>query len=306
VECVYSPYESSSEEYIRKNGDRFDFVIISRANVASELIDSVKKHAPRAKILFNTIDLHSLREMRAAQLSGEKSDLLDARRTQDNELRVIRKSDCTLVVSDAEREFLAGLVPESRIAVVPFPAEVSESQKPFGERKNVVFLGGFMHRPNFDAVLFFADEIWPRISKRLPEARFIIGGGECPKEIWDLASDTIVVKGFVDDLNDFFGSARLSVAPIRFGAGIKGKILSSLGCGTPCVATRIAAEGTGLTDGTNLLIADSAESFADAVVRAYTSPELWSSLSARGREWIQIHFSRKVVAAKLLDVFNQI
>jgi len=162
-----------------------------------------------------------------------------------------------------------------------------------------------MHRTNFDAVLFFADEIWPQISKALPGVRFIIGGGEGPQEIWDLASDTIVVKGFVEDLAGFFGTARVSVAPLRFGAGIKGKILSSLAHGTPCVATGIASEGTGLIDGMNVLIADTPGEFSDAVIKAYTSPDLWASLSKNGQDWIQSHYSRPVIASKLLDVINR-
>ncbi len=306
VECVYSPYVSSAEQYIAQNGYRFDFVVLSRADAASGTIDLIKEFAPHARIIFNTIDLHFVRFLRAAQLSGIEEDFAYARKAQEAEISVMRKADCTLVVSDTEKKLLAQLIPDAFVEVVPFPADIYESSQTFVERRDIVFLGGFMHKPNIDAVLFFAREIWPLISSTVPEARFIIGGADAPKEICDLASDTILVKGFVEDLAQFFETAKLSVAPLRFGAGIKGKILTSLGYGVPCVATSIASEGIGLVDGVNVLLANTPKEFAAAVIKAYTSSELWSSLSKNGQDWIRQNYSRQVVSSRLLDVFKTI
>ena len=306
IECVYPPFMSSPEQYIRQNGHRFDHVIISRANVASNVIDLLKELAPNAKIIFNTIDLHFMRLERAAQTSGKSEDLEIARQAREAELEIMKKVDCTLVVSDVEEKLLRELLPGACIKVVPFPADINEPVQGFGERRDIVFLGGFMHTPNVDAVLYFAKEIWPLIIKVIPEALFVIAGADAPKEIKQLASDNIQVRGFVDDLSQLFSTAKLSVAPLRFGAGIKGKVLTSLGCGVPCVATSIAAEGIGLTHGRNILVADTPEEYAQAVLKLYGSSELWTTLSRAGRDWIHQYYSRSVVASRLLDVFKEI
>jgi GT2 family glycosyltransferase/glycosyltransferase involved in cell wall biosynthesis len=306
VECIYSPYLSSVEQYIIQNGYRFDYVVISRVDAASEIIDLIKEFSPKAKIIFNTIDLHFLRLLRAAHLSGKEEDFAYARKAQEIEINVIRKADCTLVVSEVEKQLLAHLMPDALVKVVPFPADLYVSQKEFIERNDIVFLGGFMHKPNVDAVLFFAKEIWPLISPTLPGARFIIGGADAPKEICDLASETILVIGFVENLIQFFEFAKLSIAPLRFGAGIKGKILTSLGYGVPCVATSIASEGIGLIDGVNVLVANTPKEYAAAVIRLYTSSELWSALRINGQDWIHQGYSRQVVSSTLMEVFKNI
>jgi O-antigen biosynthesis protein len=306
VECVYAPYLTSADDYIRQNGERFDFIVVSRVDAAAQAIDLVKEFAPNAKVIFSTVDLHFLRLLRAAQLSQREEDLAFARKAQEIEVGVIQKSDRTLVVSSAEKELLADLAPGAVVEVVPFPAVTFEPKRKFTERCDIVFLGGFMHKPNVDAVLYFAREVWPLISPEIPDARFVIGGAEAPQEISNLASNTILVKGYVKDLDEFFEGARMSVAPIRFGAGIKGKILTSLGFGVPCVATAIAAEGIGLIDGKHTLIANSTMEFVAAVINLYNSPDLWSALSKDGQEWIKQNYSREVVKTKLLDVFKNI
>lgn len=306
IECVYKPYISSSEQYIRQNGYRFDFVVISRANVASELIDLVREFAPNAQIIFNTIDLHFIRSDRAAQISLRDEDIEIARKAKETELSIIQKADYTLVVSDVEKQLLAELVSDARVKVVPFPADLYEPKKGFEERHDIVFLGGFLHKPNVDAVLFFAKEIWPLIVKTIPDARFVIAGADATKEIRQLESHNIIVKGFVDDLAHLFATAKISVAPLRFGAGIKGKVLASLGSGVPCVATTIACEGIGLTHRRNVLVADTPDEYANAVINLYTSADLWTTLSNNGQDWIRQNYSRPVVASKLLDVFKEL
>ncbi|MGC1377555.1 MAG: glycosyltransferase [Anaerolineales bacterium] len=306
IECIYSPYLASSEDYIEQNGARFDYVIISRASVAAGLIDCVKEFAPQAKVVFNTIDLHFMRLERAAALSKKDDDLESARKIREIELDIIQKSDCTLVVSNVEAKLLSDLLPNAKVRVVPFPADIFEPENGYDERNDVVFLGGFMHTPNIDAVLYFANEIWPLVSQKLPGTRFVIAGPDAPQEILDLASDTIVVKGFVEDLGSLFTTAKLSVAPIRYGAGIKGKVLASLGYGVPCIATSVATEGIGLTNGENILVADTPAAFAEAIVRAFTTPESWNLLSRNGLDFIRQNYSRPVISSKLLGVFKEL
>jgi glycosyltransferase involved in cell wall biosynthesis len=281
-------------------------VVISRASVAAQLIDLIKEFAPQAKVVFNTIDLHFMRLDRAAVLSKKDEDIEYARKIKEIELDIIQKADCTLVVSNVEAKLLSDLLPNAMIRVVPFPADIFEPGNGYDKRNDIVFLGGFLHTPNIDAVLYFAHEIWPLVSQKLPDARFVIAGPDAPQEILDIASNTIIVKGFVEDLGSLFATAKLSVAPIRYGAGIKGKVLTSLGYGVPCVATCIATEGIGLTNGENILIADTPVVFAETVVRAFTTPENWNLLSRNGMDFIRQNYSRPVISSKLLDVFKEL
>lgn len=306
IECAYLPAISSSKGFIKQNGSQFDYVLISRAAVASELIDLVKEFAPQAKIIFNTIDLRFLRLKRAAEHTGKKSDMEIARQAEKAELSVVQKSDCTLVVSPAEQEILTELLPESRIQVVTFPADIHKVEGRFDKRHDIIFLGSFRHDPNIDAVLYFTEDVWPLIADILPNARFVIVGPEAPQRIRKLGSERILVKGFVDDLFSIFEIAKLSVAPLRYGAGIKGKVLTSLGYGVPCIATSVASEGIGLTNETNILIANTPQEIANAMVRVYESEKLWTSLSMKGQEWMSNNYSRQVVESKLLNIFNEI
>jgi GT2 family glycosyltransferase/glycosyltransferase involved in cell wall biosynthesis len=283
MECLYPPYINSVRDHLEREGKRYDYVLLCREPVASELIDDVRRFAPQAKIIFYTMDLHFLRLERAAQLSGLKADFESAQRIRERELATMSKVDLTLVCSEVEFEIIKNLHTRSKIGILTVPIEVQgRAATSFQKRKDIVFIGGFGHLPNQDAVLYYIKEIWPLISIQLPGVKCKIVGSEMPKEFSTLASDTVILRGYVENLHDILDDCRLSVAPLRYGAGIKGKIVSSLSFGVPCVATSIAAEGMGLEDGKNILVADTAEQFAELVVRAYTDKKLWYKLSDNG------------------------
>ena len=161
-------------------------------------------------------------------------------------------------------------------------------------RRDIVFIGGFAHAPNVDAVLFFTSEIFPLIRARIPDAVLKVIGPDPTPEISELSSPNVQILGFVPDVKPIFDRAIVSVAPIRFGAGVKGKVNQSMSFGVPTVVTSIAAEGMYLTHGENALIADDPASFADAVVRLWTSPELWRKVSRNGLQNLAQHSQSKL------------
>jgi glycosyltransferase involved in cell wall biosynthesis len=150
-----------------------------------------------------------------------------------------------------------------------------------------------------DAALFFARAILPLVQEKLPDIRFHIVGSKPPAELLALQSESIRISGFVPDLGPLLDRMRLSVAPLRYGAGIKGKIGTSLSHGLPCVGTPLAVEGMPLTDGHNVLVASSPQEFASAVVRAYTDPALWARLSANGLDFVREQYSMDGAVALL-------
>jgi glycosyltransferase involved in cell wall biosynthesis len=157
-----------------------------------------------------------------------------------------------------------------------------------------VFVGGFQHPPNSDAVLWYAQEILPLVRERLPGVKTWIVGSKVPPPIRALATDDLVVTGYVPDVTPYLSGCRVSIAPLRYGAGVKGKVNSAMSHGLPVVATTTSVEGMHLRHGEDVLVADDPVAFADAIARAYRDEALWQRLSVGGVDNIRRHFSRDV------------
>ena len=172
--------------------------------------------------------------------------------------------------------------------------ELKPRGKSFAERKGLVFIGGFRHPPNTDAMLWYAREILPRLREKLPGVRTYVVGSDVPPTIKKLAAEDFIVTGYVPDITPLFTGCRVSISPLRYGAGVKGKINLAMSYGVPVVATKSSIEGMHLTPGSDVLVGDDPEAFADAVARVYNDEQLWESLAAGGRENIRTHFSHEV------------
>ena len=202
----------------------------------------------------------------------------------------MRRADLTFVVSEAERDILAAEAPDVRVHVVSNIHRVFGSAKPYAARSGILFIGAFAHPPNTDAVLFLCREIMPLLRERVPDIRLSVIGADPSREVLACAGPHIEIIGHVPDVEPFFAGCRVSVAPLRYGAGVKGKINQSLAHGLPVVATRVAAEGMHLVDGESVLIADDAPAFAEAIARLDRDPLLWQRLSDGGIRVMETHF----------------
>ncbi len=291
VECLYQPYIGSIEAHLRKHGPNYDAVMLCRPYVADAHIDAVRKHCPKATVIFDTEDLHFIREQRHAEL--EKNQELDQRAaaTKKQELLVAAKADYTIVVNPLERDVLLAENPALNVAVIQPPREIYGTDVPFDDRNGIVFIGGFQHTPNVDAALYFVKDILPHVRARLGNVKFYVIGSRPTEAILSLASENIIVTGYVSDLEPYFKRCRVSVAPIRYGAGIKCKILTSLSHGVPVVATSLACEGMGLEHGNEVLIADEPEDFAEELEALYSHRELWQRISKNGLDAMQRQYS---------------
>lgn len=280
--------------------------MLSRHYVAAEFLPLVRRFAPQAKVVFDTVDLHFLREQRGAELAGDAGLRRAAKRTRERELALMRQADATLVVSPVERDMLSALLPETPVDVVANLHEMATTGLPFGQRHDLVFVGGFRHPPNVDAVLWFGHEIFPLIHAREPGIRFHCIGMAPPAEVMALQSQPgITVHGHVAELDPYMDGTRIAIAPLRFGAGVKGKVNLSMAHGQPVVATSCATEGMHLSDGHDVLVADEAAAFADAVLRLYRDEALWNRLSAHGRDNIARHFSLDAARDTVWRVFRR-
>ena len=293
IEALYSPYVTSVEQHLKEYGERYDLAFLFRPGVADLHIKNVRKCCPKAKILFHTVDLHFLRMSREATLQSDKVKKKAADEMQMRELSAIRAADASIVHSTAELEILQPLLPDASLYVFPLIMDIKGTKKTFSERRDIVFIGGYQHTPNVDAVKYFVDEIMPLLRKQLPGVRFYAVGSNPPAEIQSLASEDVIITGFVDDLTPLLDKMRVSVAPLRYGAGIKGKIGTAMAVGLPVVVTPLAAEGMSLTDGENILVAENVMQFSDAIVELYQNEMLWNNISQKG-----IEFSEKAWGAE--------
>jgi glycosyltransferase involved in cell wall biosynthesis len=305
VEVVYHPYIKSVREYLERCGRLFDLIILSRCDFARKHIADVRTYAPQARVVFDTVDLHFLRQAGEAALTRDPASQRKATEKEELEFTLIDETDETWVVSEYERDLLRRKRPGKSIQIVSNIVDVPGSGAPFSLRRDFLFIGSFQHPPNVDAVIFFTKEVYPLIQARLPTETFFIIGGNPPPAVLALASEHVVVTGLQADIRPFFDSVRLSVAPLRWGAGVKGKINQSMGFGVPVVATTVGAEGMTLTDGEEILIADDPQSFARAVIELYESEDLWTRISEKGLAKTRAMYSIEAARARLSHLLGE-
>ncbi|URX63025.1 glycosyltransferase family 4 protein [Luteibacter anthropi] len=277
--------------WLEREGGSLDAIMLCRLPIADHYFDLVRHAAPNAIILFDTVDLHFVRESRAARLTGTPALLRQARRSQEREIAMVRRCDVTLVVSMDELRTLSQEVPNATIELVSNIHDVHGRSQGFDGRRGAIFVGGFGHPPNEDAVRWFANEILPRIRAVDPGFPLHIAGDIDASSQKELESKGIIVHGRVADLSPLHAKALVSIAPLRFGAGVKGKVNLAMSHGLPVVVTRIAAEGMHLRHGVDALIADSPEDFASAIVGLGHDEMTWTGLSNAAMESVKQHFS---------------
>lgn len=307
VECWHAPHAARFPAWLREHGPRFHAAMVSRHYIASEMFPLLRKFAPQARLLFDTVDLHYLREQRAAQLHDDAAALRAARRTRALELALVAAADATLVVSAVERELLARDAPGKRVEVVSNLHRLGPPGPDFMARRGLLFVGGFRHPPNVDAVHWFVEAVFPLIRAAQPGIDFHCIGSDVPVSISRLAAvDGVHMHGHQPDLQPWLESCRVSVAPLRYGAGVKGKVNQAMAHGLPVVATACAVEGMHVRADEDALVAESAEDFAQAVLRLHGDVALWRQLAANGRANVARHFcadaARDTVRRLFLDV----
>ncbi len=304
VETWYDPFMGRVPAWLRQHGGRFDAVMLCRHYIAREFLPLVRRYAPQARVVFDTVDLHYLRERRGAALANDAALARAAERTRALELDAIARSDTTLVVSAIERELLARDAPGARVEVLSNLHRLAEGGQPFAQRRDLVFVGGFRHPPNVDAVRWFVEEVFPRVRDAIPDVGFHCIGGHVPPAVSALAARPgVTVHGHVPDIGPWMDGCRIALAPLRYGAGVKGKINLSMAHGQPVVATPVAVEGMHLQHGHDVLVAEDAGGFATEVVRLYGDEALWNRLSANGRENVRRHFSLDAARETVRRVF---
>lgn len=311
--------DSSFDTFIKEQDP--SIVIFDRFTLEEQFGWRVADNCPNALRVLDTIDLHCLREARHQCLKQQKefepNDLLTdlARR----EIASIYRCDLTLMISMYEMNLLENFfkIDKRLIHYTPFllgtPGKTEISQWPlFSDRRHFVSIGNFLHEPNWDSVNYLKKEIWPLIRKELPKAELHIYGAYATQKVFELHNlkEGFLIKGRAAESLDVLKKARVLLAPLRFGAGMKGKLIDSMLSGTPNVTTPIGAEAMHGNLPWNGIIADETRKFAAAAVNLYNDDALWNQSVENGITIIHQYFSKQEhgqnLVSRLLTIKNQL
>jgi len=291
VECTYAPYDTGADSYLGTYGRLFDVIMVYRVTVLEQTLALIRKHAPQAAVLFHVADLHFLRMRRQAAISRDAALADQAEDMRIRELEAVRATDCTITHSVTEAELLAEMAPGAAVVTWPLMSKCYGTTKDFSSRSDVLFLGGYRHPPNVDAVKYFVAAILPKLRSKEPHLRFIAAGANPTDAVASLACAHVEVTGQIADLQTVMDRARVFVCPLRVGAGVKGKIFTALAYGIPVVSTSVGIEGSGLLPDEHVLVADDATTFVKQTLRLYRDPILWQRLSTAGLAIVQRDYS---------------
>lgn len=295
---------ASAEQVIRNlAGAGLKVAYLHRLGVASAYAGLVKHLAPRARVIYAVADVHALRLERQAAVTGRPELRLRAQAVRAAELWAMQVVDCVVTHSQFEAEYLKNLMPGINVKTVPWEVRPSEPAALKG-RADIAFIGGAGHAPNFDAVSYLSGRIMPLVWRVAPEIRCLVVGPDWPAPLFARLDDRIVNAGHLPSLKPLLDQVKLTVAPLRFGAGLKGKVLASLAAGTPCVMSGIAAEGLSLDAALSGAVAEG-DGLAEAIVQVYRNKMTQRVLSAAGIDLIRTQFSSDAVISALADALGE-
>lgn len=296
IEILYGQdYQTGIWNWLKDHGKDIKAVYLNRPHIAAKYMDFLRKHTD-IKVIYYGHDLHFLREGREYELTGDPKKRELSEYWKSVEMRLMRNADVSYYPSYVERDAIRELEPSLRVKAIiayVFDKFLTNIPEDFERREGLLFVGGFAHPPNADGVLWFAREIFPLIRQRLA-VNFYIVGSKVTEEIQALEQpgSGIVVKGFVSDeeLSKLYANCRLVLVPLRYGAGVKGKVIEALYNGVAVVTTSIGAEGIEGAQGA-MEIADQPEDFAEAVVGLYGNPQRCAQMSRAAQDYVQEHHS---------------
>ncbi|WP_158929231.1 Hint domain-containing protein [Acidisphaera sp. S103] len=302
VTCHRAPLVASVEEVLRRGRDMFDLVYLHRLSNAETYAPMVRTWQPRSRVVYSVADLQHVRVARQARVHGNEELLEESRRLKPREINAMRMVDAVITHSPAEADYLRQEAPGLPVHVVPWALQAAARTVPLWRRQGVAFVGGMRHAPNPDAVRWLAEEIMPRVWDLDPEMPCVIVGSDWSGQGWDWLDRRMTLVGHVDQLAAVFDQVRLTVAPLRFGAGIKGKVLDSLAAGVPCVMSRIAAEGIPLDGLLRALVSDGPAEMAALICELNRQAVLHDQYAEAGLALVRDHYTDAVVAEAMAAV----
>lgn len=294
IEVLYGPwYAQHWQEWILDNKDSIEFAYLNRPHITIKYIDFLKEKT-NIKCIYYGHDLHFLRLRREYELTGDESKNKEAEEWLEKELYIMRRADMTYYPSCVEVQEIKKIdpaIPVKAITAYVYEKFLTDINLDFAKREGIIFVGGFGHPPNEDAVLWFTGKILPLIEQKKKMTFYIVGSNPSEK-INSIQNENVVVKGFVseEELRNLYNQCKLVVVPLRYGAGVKGKVVEALYYGSPMVTTSVGIEGI---EGADQIIevADKEEEFAESVLRLYEDDRKLAAISDSYQRFVKDRFS---------------
>ena len=263
--------------------NNYDIVYLSFYWVAALFIKNIRKRLPESIIYVDSHDIHFLRTKREAELYKDIKHLRIAEQTRIEEIAVYNRADAVMTVTELDRQALLMELPNKPVFLMPNVHDVVPTEKGFDQRKDLLFVGGFNHTPNVDAMIYFCNDIFPKVKEKIPEIKLWIVGSNPSDEVKALANESVIVTGWVKDTKPYLDQSRISIAPLRYGAGMKGKVGEAMSHGLPVITTSVGSEGMGIVNGEHAVVVDDNYDWVEQITNLYYNEELWKKLSQNGQ-----------------------
>lgn len=297
-----SEFVGTFDAWVQENGRYLDYVVLSRPHISVEFVDAIRRHS-RAKVIYYGHDIHHLRLQDQFKIDPNLEIQAQMLCFKDMEEQMWGKSDVILYPSDAETAHVRGWLGANEsgasVRTIPLYGYDSFAEHPeanLAKRKDLLFVAGFAHAPNADGASWFVREVLPLVRNKVPDVHLYLVGSNPNATVQGLASDNVSVIGYIsdEDLADFYERVRVVVAPLRYGGGMKGKVLESMRFGVPCVTSSAGAQGLG--DARDFLFAtDVAEDAAGRIIELIHDDAKWLSISMKAQCFVKDRFSKAAV-----------
>lgn len=286
--------------------EQYDAAFIEFYISARHCLDQIRILQPSCRVILDSVDIHFYREQMKYDLTNDEADRKKMIKTKQEELDVYRRSDLVIAVTREDAGIVEREIPGLKTDVIPNIHTMVETNEK-RDQNALIFIGSFKHEPNIDAVKFLCEEIMPRVRAKRPDTVLSIIGGNAPQEILELSDEQTIFHGFVPDTTVYLSKAYISVAPLRFGAGMKGKVGEAMAHELPVVTSSIGLQGVeGLAHNENVLAADSADDFADCVLSLMQDKDLYHRIAKGGRQYIESNFTPEKVAVEITRIFDHL
>lgn len=308
IEVLYGEYyQKHWDKWIKQNNEYIDYVFLHRPHITEKYIDFMKKNT-KAKIIYYVHDIHYLRELREYNLTYNEETLKISNEWKKKEIDIMRKSDVVMTPSVDEKIIISKEIGQGKTFASPifYYKKFNELDVDVEDKKDLLFVGGFGHKPNEDGVIWFINKVWPLVLEKLPDINFKIVGSNPTEKIKSLASKNIIVTGFVSDeeLLEYYKKSRISIIPLRYGAGVKGKTIEAMYNKSAIVSTNIGIEGLeGIND--YIMGYDTPEEFANEIISLYEDEERLKYMPNRYNEYLKKYFSHDGAKKLFKTIFTK-
>ena len=299
IATACAPWTASVEEVLRRQSGAWDLVYLHRVEVAGPYAPLVRRYAPKARVIYSVADLHSLRVFRQAAAENRPELVPYGNHLRRRELAAAAESNVVVTHSPAEAALLRQWLPQVECRVVPWVFPVRPTPAGFDARSGAVFVGSFGPPPNLAAAIWLIDEIMPLVWRQDPAIECLVVGSAMPGGVFEGRDSRVRVLGQVEDLQALLNGVRMTVAPLAYGAGLKGKVGDSLAAGVPCVCTPVAAEGYALPQLLGSLVGADSAALADSIVRLHGDLGLFGACRDAGLAYVAEAFCEEAVDAAM-------